>query len=343
MINNWQKKICRIYYREVVFMTDFLLVEQLHRMMGELPRPRLMYRKGIGMRGYFKIYRSFEEYTSADIFCEMDRSFPVRARFSALLGDGGTADTRRNIKGFAVRLYSGAGEYDVVCSSLPVFFINRSRDFLELAESMRCRAWFDGIAFEKFWRFVVKHPEALHCALRLFSSEGLTASYRRICWYSVHTCVWNNEKGEQFLVRYRWIPVGNDRNGLKEGDDQIGEERIIADFMAGYNPDAAQDDLETAVAEGAFPAFELWVQIMDASYSSHPEYQRRTVSWNEAIFPPVRAGILKLTEMEPLEQSEKLCFSPGHLGPGISLWGDEFSDFADYAHKAGGAERGVRT
>ena len=32
-------------------MTDFLLVEQLHRMMGELPRPRLMYRKGIGMRG----------------------------------------------------------------------------------------------------------------------------------------------------------------------------------------------------------------------------------------------------------------------------------------------------
>ena len=255
-------------------MTDFLLVEQLHRMMGELPRPRLMYRKGIGMRGYFKIYRSFEEYTSADIFCEMDRSFPVRARFSALLGDGGTADTRRNIKGFAVRLYSGAGEYDVVCSSLPVFFINRSRDFLELAESMRCRAWFDGIAFEKFWRFVVKHPEALHCALRLFSSEGLTASYRRICWYSVHTCVWNNEKGEQFLVRYRWIPVGNDRNGLKEGDDRIGEERIIADFMAGYNPDAAQDDLETAVAEGAFPAFELWVQIMDASYSSHPEYQR---------------------------------------------------------------------
>ena len=116
--------------------------------------------------------------------------------------------------------------------------------------------------------------------------------------------------------------MGNDRNGLKEGDDRIGEERIIADFMAGYNPDAAQDDLETAVAEGAFPAFELWVQIMDASYSSHPEYQRRTVSWNEAIFPPVRAG---------------------HLGPGISLWGDEFSDFADYAHKAGGAERGVRT
>ena len=66
--------------------------------------------------------------------------------------------------------------------------------------------------------------------------------------------------------------MGNDRNGLKEGDERIGEERIIADFMAGYNPDAAQDDLETAVAEGAFPAFELWVQIMDASYSSHPEY-----------------------------------------------------------------------
>ncbi len=139
-------------------MTDFLLVQQLHQMMGELPRPRLMFRKGIGMRGYFKPYRSFREYTCAEIFCEADQSFAVRARFSALLGDGGTADTRRNIKGFAVRFRSGAGEYDVVCSSLPVFFINKSRDFPALAEALRRKTWFDGIQPERFWRFVVNHP-----------------------------------------------------------------------------------------------------------------------------------------------------------------------------------------
>ena len=67
-------------------MTDFLLVEQLHRMMGELPRPRLMYRKGIGMRGYFKIYRSFEEYTSAEYF---SRDGPVVSGAGAVFGSAG--------------------------------------------------------------------------------------------------------------------------------------------------------------------------------------------------------------------------------------------------------------
>ncbi len=329
-------------------MTDFLLVQQLHQMMGELPRPRLMFRKGIGMRGYFKPYRSFREYTSAEMFCEVDQSFAVRARFSALLGDGGTADTRRNIKGFAVRFYAGAGEYDVVCSSLPVFFISRSRDFPALAEALRRKNWFDGIQPEKFWRFAVEHPESLHCILRLFSGEGFAASYRVLSWYSVHTCVWSNEKGERFLVRYQWKPpervkTGADPlDGARRRSGCTGGDRVMAEFLAGFDPDAAEDDLKDAAAEGQFPAYELWVQIMDFHYRAHPEYRRCTVLWNEAIFPPVRVGILKLTEMESQQQTERLCFSPGHLGPGISLPDDEFAAFVDYAHKAGGAERGIR-
>lgn len=329
-------------------MTDFLLVQQLHQMMGELPRPRLMFRKGIGMRGYFKPYRSFREYTCAEIFCEADQSFAVRARFSALLGDGGTADTRRNIKGFAVRFRSGAGEYDVVCSSLPVFFINKSRDFPALAGALRRKTWFDGIAPEKFWRFVVDHPESLHCALRLFSAEGLVASYRMCSWYSVHTFVWSNEKKERFLVRYQWKPVECENAGaetLQEArgnDGRVASDRVMAEFLAGFDPDTAEDDLKNAVEDGRFPAYELWAQIVDFRYSTHPEYQRRTVLWNEAIFPPVRVGILKLTELELQEETEQICFSPDHLGPGISLNEDEFSMFAGYAHKAGGAERGIR-
>lgn len=328
-------------------MTDFLLVRQLHQMMGELPRPRLMFRKGIGMRGYFKPYRSLREYTSAEIFCETEQSFPVDARFSALLGDGGTADTRRNIKGFAVRFHAGAGEYDVVCSSLPVFFINRSSDFPDLAKALRCRSWFDGIHPEMLWRFAAEHPESLHCILRLFSCEGLAASYRTLSWYSIHNCVWSNEKGERFLVRYQWRPrecEKADEEALHEIGSRLGRtggDRVMAEFLAGFDPDAAEDDLKAAVEEGRFPAYELWVQIADFHYSNHPEYQRCTVLWNEAVFPPVRAGILKLTELKSQDETEDICFSPGHLGPGISLPGDEFSAFMDYAHKAGGAERGI--
>lgn len=325
-------------------MTDFLLVQQLHQMMRQLPRPRLMFRKGIGMKGYFRPYRSFAEYTCAEIFCEGNESFAVRARFSALLGDRGTADTRRNIKGFAVRFYAGAGEYDLLCSSLPVFLIYRSREFPALAEALSRDVWFDRIVPEKFWEFVVGHPEALHAALRLFSREGLADSYRTLPWYSVHTCFWSNEQGEQFLVRCRWKPA---ERGTEEVPNHLShgflKDRILADLIAGSDPDAAEEDLRAAVEAGKFPAFELWAQIMDVRYSTHPEYQRQTVLWNESICPPVRVGILKLTDLEPLEETDQICFSPGHQGPGISLRRDEFASFLEYAHSAGGAERGIRT
>lgn len=325
-------------------MTDFLLVQQLHQMMGQLPRPRLMFRKGIGMKGYFRPYRSFEEYTDADIFCEVDESFAVRARFSSLLGDRGTADTRRNIKGFAVRFGTGAGEYDLLCSSLPVFLIHRSRDFPALAEVLRRDMWFDEIVPEKFWNFVIEHPEALHGALRLFSREGLAASYRLLSWYSVHTWVWSNGSGERFLVRCRWNPVDRGEEVIAgEHEEAAGQDRVMAEFLAGFDPDIAEEDLKRSVASGHFPAWELWVQIMNSRYSTHPEYQRSTVSWNEAVFPPIRAGILKLTELQPPEESEELCFSPGRLGKGIALLESDFAAFSDYAHKAGGAERGIWT
>ena len=98
MINSRQKKICRIYYREVVFMTDFLLVEQLHRMMGELPRPRLMYRKRGSVCG--DILKSIDPSRSRRVrifFATWTGLFPLRARFSGSAGRWGTADTRAGI------------------------------------------------------------------------------------------------------------------------------------------------------------------------------------------------------------------------------------------------------
>ncbi len=195
-------------------MTDFLWWRYPHQMMGELPRPRLMFRKGIGMRGYFKPYRSFREYTCAEIFCEADQSFAVRARFSALLGDGGTADTRRNIKGFAVRFRSGQASMTWCVRACRCFLSIRAAIFRRWRRRCAAEPGSTGFQPERFWRFVVNHPESLHCALRLFSVEGSAASYRICSWYSVHTFVWINEKKERFLVRYQWKPVELDRTSL---------------------------------------------------------------------------------------------------------------------------------
>ena len=101
--------------------------------------------------------------------------------------------------------------------------------------------------------------------------------------------------------------------------------------------------LKRNMEEGDFPSFELFVQIVDYKFISHPNYLKRTVCWNDNINPPVKVGILKLTDVikEHGESGDSDCFAPGNIIPGISLCEDEFSKVMDYAHKIGGIERGA--
>ena len=104
-------------------MTDFLLFESLHKMIKETQKPRLMHKKGTCVKGYFRPFISLSDLTEASIFNSVDNVTPVSIRFSSMLGDNGTADSRRNIKCMSVKFHSIDGVYDMICQSLPVFFI----------------------------------------------------------------------------------------------------------------------------------------------------------------------------------------------------------------------------
>jgi len=44
-------------------------------------------------------------------------------RFSTVLGSRGSADTVRDVRGFAVKFYTDEGNWDIVGNNIPVFFI----------------------------------------------------------------------------------------------------------------------------------------------------------------------------------------------------------------------------
>ena len=44
-------------------------------------------------------------------------------RFSTVVGSRGSADTVRDIRGFAVKFYTDEGNFDLVGNNMPVFFI----------------------------------------------------------------------------------------------------------------------------------------------------------------------------------------------------------------------------
>ena len=113
--------------------------------------------------------------------------------------------------------------------------------------------------------------------------------------------------------------------------------------MAGFEPDTAHEEMEAAVKEGRFPAFELQVQVADHKFISHPDYTRGTLCWNENICRPVPVGMMKLTEVLGWsgKECDRVCFAPGNIMDGIELYRDDFSEIIDYVCRISAVERGA--
>ena len=244
-------------------MTDFQMLEHIQRMIKEMPRPRLLFRKGLTVRGFFRPYMSFADHTQAEIFSSTDEVTPVTVRFASMFGQKGTADTVRNIKGMSVKFH-GSEEYDMVCQSIPVFFIDEKQKLPDLIRAFTRSEHCDGLNSRRFWEFVAENPESLHCALRLFSYEGIAGTFINVKWFSVNTTVWENASGEKCFVRYRWIPscpAAGSGEDVTASREKVND-RITAEFMAGFDCDTAFKELASDISAGRFPSFDLYVQMI---------------------------------------------------------------------------------
>ena len=71
--------------------------------------------------GYFELHSSLAEYTSAKVLTETGKQVPAFVRFSTVAGSRGSADTARDVRGFAVKLYTDDGIWDIVGNNMPCF------------------------------------------------------------------------------------------------------------------------------------------------------------------------------------------------------------------------------
>ena len=312
-------------------MTDFLLLEKLHEMVSQKRRRRIAFEKGICAKGFFQPYMSFSGYTRAGLFSDQDIRTPVLARFSSMMGDWGTADTARNIKALAVKFDTDDGEYDLLCQSLPVFFSHRWEKLPDIIDAMSKQSLFSGIDSRRFWRFIADNRESINCAIRLYSVYGISGSFFDMSWYTTGTFIWENDSGKKHMVRYRWVPVKKTpgifalpREAFKKMD------RMSAEFMAGYDPDIAVDELREAMNGNGSLSYELQAQIAEKSRDPDDDCIKRTLCWDERIFPPMALGVMQLTGAIAAEYDSKICFAPGNTVPGIGLCDDSFSAVSDY-------------
>ncbi|KAK6581395.1 hypothetical protein PZA11_006086 [Diplocarpon coronariae] len=98
---------------------------------------RVVHARGAGAFGSFKLYESAEDVTCAAVLTDTSRTTPVFVRFSTVLGSRGSADTVRDVRGFAIKMYTSEGNWDIVGNDIPVFFIQDALKFPDIIHSAK--------------------------------------------------------------------------------------------------------------------------------------------------------------------------------------------------------------
>jgi len=285
----------------------------------------VVFAKGTGAHGYFRVYMPMSDFTTAAFLQNPERKTPVLVRFSTMSGSKGSADTLRDVRGFAVKFYTTEGNYDLVCTSLPVFYIRDAIHFPELMHALKPSPSTNLTEPARFWNYIAEAPEATHMVTWLFSDNGTLKSYRHMEGFSINTYVWISENGQRQLVRYHWKPMLGRKNIT----------RYEAEFLAGFDPDAAARDLCDSLERGELTEYELNVQLIPFDQQDQYDFDPldATKAWPETVIPLLKVGKLTLNKATEnyLEEVEKAAFSPANIVPGIEFSFDRLLQGAIFA------------
>ena len=306
--------------RGPTLMEDFLLREKLVHFDHERIPERVTHARGAGAYGYYELTRPLGQYTRADFLQEAGLRTPVFVRFSTVAGERGSADTVRDLRGFAVKFYTREGNYDLVGASFPVFFIQDAMKFPDLMHALKPEPH-HGMpqacsAHDTFWDFVSLMPETTHAVLWLMSDRGLPRSWRMMEGFGVHTYRMVNAHGVAHLVKFHWRP-------------KLGRHALCwdeAQKLAGRDPDFHRRDLWEAIARNHGPEWELGLQAVEEAKAGSLGFDLLdpTKLVPEELVPVQWVGRMVLNRNPDnfFSEVEQAAFHPGHLVPGIDFSND---------------------
>ncbi|MDT0213014.1 catalase [Rothia sp. ARF10] len=306
--------------RGPTLLQDHHLREKITHFDHERIPERVVHARGAGAHGTFTAYGSASGLSKAG-FLEKGVETPVFVRFSTVLGSRGSADTVRDTRGFATKFYTTEGTFDLVGNNIPVFFIQDGIKFPDIVHAAKPHPDREipqaQSAHDTFWDFVSLHTEAQHHTMWNMSDRGIPRSYRTMEGFGVHTFRLVNDAGETSLVKFHWKP----RLGVHSLTWEEAQE------LAGKDPDYHRRDLYDAIEAGAYPQWELGVQVMPDDEDQMFEgidLLDATKLVPEELAPVQPIGMLTLTANPTnfFAEVEQVAFHVGHLVPGIDVTDD---------------------
>ena len=306
--------------RGPTLLEDFILREKITHFDHERIPERIVHARGSGAHGYFEAYEPLPELTRATVFAEAGKQTPVFVRFSTVAGERGSADTARDVRGFAVKFYTDEGNWDLVGNNIPVFFIQDAMKFPDLIHAVKPEPHNQipqaASAHDTFWDFVSLMPESTHMLLWVMSDRAIPRSLRMMQGFGVHTFRLVNSKGESTFCKFHWKPV-------------LGTHSLVWDEavkIAGADPDFHRRDLWEAIESGHYPEWELGLQTFseaDAEKFSFDVLDATKLIPEELVpVTPVGRMVLNRNPDNFFAETEQVAFCTAHVIPGIDFSND---------------------
>lgn len=306
--------------RGATLLEDFILREKITHFDHERIPERIVHARGSGAHGVFKVYESQATLTRAKFLSDPGLETPVFVRFSTVAGSRGSTDLARDVRGFAVKFYTEEGNFDLVGNNMPVFFIQDAIKFPDLIHAVKPEPHHEmpqaASAHDTFWDFISLMPESTHMIMWLMSDRAIPRSYRMMEGFGVHTFRLINEAGQSHFVKFHWKPL-------------LGVHAVAwdeAQNISGKDPDFHRRDLWEAIENGAFPEWELGLQVVPEEDEHKFEFDLLdpTKIIPEELVPVQRIGKLTLNRNPDnfFAETEQVAFHVGHIVPGIDFTND---------------------
>ncbi|TXK52432.1 catalase [Pontibacter qinzhouensis] len=308
-------------FRGPTLMEDFLFRERMTHFDHESIPERVVHARGSGAHGFFQPYNdSMKEFTKAKFLTDPNVKTPLFVRFSTVVGSRGSADTVRDVRGFATKFYTEEGNYDLVGNNIPVFFIQDSIKFPDLVHAIKPRPDHEmpqaSAAHDTFWDFASLMPETTHMLMWVLSDRAIPRSFRMMEGFGVHTFRFINAAGKARFVKFHWRPL-------------LGTHSLVwdeAQKLNGKDPDWLRRDLWEAIDMGDYPEFELAVQIVEEEdeFKFNFDLLDATKIIPEELVPlrPIGKMTLNRNPDNFFAETEQVAFHPGNLVPGIDVTND---------------------
>ncbi|HCQ8599735.1 catalase HPII [Klebsiella michiganensis] len=306
--------------RGPTLLEDFILREKITHFDHERIPERIVHARGSAAHGYFQAYSDLSDITKAAFLCNPQKKTPVFVRFSTVQGGAGSADTVRDIRGFATKFYTDEGIFDLVGNNTPIFFIQDAIKFPDFVHAVKPEPHWavpqGQSAHDTFWDYVSLQPETLHNVMWAMSDRGLPRSYRTMEGFGIHTFRLINAEGKATFVRFHWKPVAGKASLVWDESQKL----------TGRDPDFHRRDLWEAIEAGDYPEYELGLQLIpeEDEFAFDFDLLDPTKLIPEALVPVQRVGKMVLNRNPDnfFAENEQAAFHPGHIVPGIDFSND---------------------